>query len=379
MENEFYEAFMKRSRSIFWKAALGAALFSLLPATGFAADVPSVTVVGTLTAPLRAPGKMALDSKRVLYVADTQNRGIVKFDTRGGYLALLPIPGVVRSVACTADDRIVVSHDSSVSLYTTSGTWLGALSGYSFLFPNGIATDPAGNFYVADSKANKVAVFDRSGAFVSAFGVKGNGAGEFNYPTALAWEGASGQLAVADTLNNRVQFFDTAGAFKRSVGTPSKLSGPLKFTYPQGIAFDYQGGVRMYVADAFQSSVQVVDLGTLPRFLSYIGAYGLAAGELQRPSDVLYDAATAELLVCDSTGKINIYGISAAAAAGSTGGTGSAVGQPAAGSTDPAVTGAGGGDGSGPVTATSPGNPGWQYPAGVDCRHARAGSMVCRD
>ena len=57
-------------------------------------------------------------------------------------------------------------------------------------------------------------------------------------------------------MNNRVQFFDTAGVFKSAIGTPSMLCSQLCFTYPQGIAFDYSSGVRMYVADAFQSSVR---------------------------------------------------------------------------------------------------------------------------
>jgi len=370
---------MTRSQSIFLKAALGVALLSGPPAAAFAADVPAVTVVGSLTGESRAPGQMALDSKRVLYVADAQNRGILKFDKNGSYLGLLPVPGVVRSVACTADDRIVVSHDSSVNFYTASGTPTGALIGYSFLFPNGIATDPAGNIYVADSKANQVAVFNASGVFVSLFGAKGTGPGQFNFPTDLAYESASQQLAVVDTLNNRVQFFDASGAFKRVVGTPAKLSGPLRFTYPQGIAFDYQNGVRMYVADAFQSSVQVIDLGPLPRFLSYIGAFGTAPGELQHPSDVVFDAATSELLVSDSSGRINIYGISAPGAGdGTDAGSGTGTGSDGTG------TGTGTGTGSGTAGGGEPGTAGsqtgtWQYPAGMDCRHARAGSVVCRD
>ena len=369
---------MTRSQSLLLKAALGVALLSGLPAAGLAAEAPAVTVLGSVTGELRAPGQMALDSKRVLYVADAQNRGVMKFDKNGAYLGLLPVPGVVRSVACTADDRIVVSHDSSVNLYTASGTPVGALIGYSFLFPNGIAIDPAGNIYVADSKANQVAVFSPAGVFVSAFGAKGTGPGQFNFPTDLSYESVSQQLAVADTLNNRVQFFDLSGAFKRVIGTPAKLSGPLKFTYPQGIAFDYQNGVRMYVADAFQSSVQVIDLGPLPRFLAYIGTFGTAPGELQHPSDVLFDSAASELLVSDSNGRINIYGISAAV--GADGGAGSGTGTGAGGSGTETGTGSGTGTAGGgePGTAGSQ-NGSWQYPAGVDCRHARAGSVVCRD
>lgn len=369
---------MTRSQSIFWKGALGLALWFGAPAAGFAAEAPAVTVLGSLSGELRAPGQMALDSGRVLYVADAQRRGVARFDKNGSYLGLIPVSGVVRGVACTSDGRIVVSHDGFVHLYTASGAPAGALSGYGFGLPNGIACDPAGNIYVADSKANQVAVFNASGLFVSAFGAKGTGPGQFNFPTDLAYEVESQQLAVADTMNNRIQFFDASGAFKRVIGSPAKLSGPLRFTYPQGIAFDYANGARMYVADAFQSSVQVIELGPLPRFLSYLGAFGTAPGELQHPSDLVFDAASSELLVSDTSGRINIYRISAPAAGESETGSGTGTGSGGSGTgTGTGTAGTAGGSGE-PGTAGSQ-NGTWQYPAGVDCRHARAGSVVCHD
>lgn len=374
---------MRKSPSTLLKAALFLALLSGLPAAGFAADVPVVSVLGTTTEQLKAPGKIAMDSHGVLYVADTQNRGILKYDNSGTYLVTLPLSGVVHSIAVTADDRIVASMDSAVVILAPNGDLLGKLTGYDFTFANGIANDAAGNFYVCDSKTNKVAVFNPSGAFSFAFGGSGNGQGQLNYPTGISYERVSNQLAVADTLNNRVQFFDTNGNYKRVIGTPANLSGPLKFTYPQGIAFDYMNGPRMYVADAFQSSVQVIDLGVLPRFLSYIGGYGTASGQLQHPSDVLFDAVNSELLVADSSGLINFYSIAAPAGGGTggTGGTGGSGGTGSGGTGDP-----GGSSGSGggsttcvPGTACAKQQQNFLYPTGSDCRHARAGSIMCRD
>jgi hypothetical protein len=287
----------------------GLALLAGLAGECRAAAAPAVTILGAITENLRTPAKIALDSAGRIHVADTQNRGVSTFDRYGSFQGRITVPGVVRGVACTADDRIIVSHGSTVTLYDRAGTVLGSLSGFAFQLPTGITTDADGRIYVVDSKANRVAVFSAAGQFSTAFGVAGSRPGQFNFPTAIAYEKISRQLAVADTLNNRVLFFATDGTYKRAVGTPTLLSGPLCFAYPQGIAFDYSAGVRMYVTDTYQSSVQVIELGQVATFLAYIGSYGTAEGQLMRPTDAAFDPLHRRLLVADGSGVIAIYGI----------------------------------------------------------------------
>ena len=301
---------MKRTFSTMrMQVTLSLALLVLSQQWGWAAATPDVTILGTISQNLRAPGKLSLDSAGKIYVADAKNRGIVTYDANGRFKGRIKVSGIVRGVACTADGRILVSHDKVVTIYNAAGVEVRNLTGFDFSLPNGITTDAAGSIYVVDSKANKIAIFDQAGRFTGAFGVAGTRAGQFQFPTGIAYEKVSNQLAIADTLNNRIQFFDTAGLFKRVIGTPSILSGPLCFTYPQGIAFDYTAGVRMYVVDTYQSSVQAINLTASPVFETYIGSYGFADGQFTIPSDVAFDPQNRRLLVVDNSGLITAFGI----------------------------------------------------------------------
>lgn len=390
---------MTRSLTTMLKLACSLVLTLSLFNEAGAASVPNVSVLGTISDHLRSPGKLALGADGSLYVADTQSRGIVQFDVNARYVTTIPVTGVVRSVAVASGKRLVVSHNATVSIYDAAGKESATLSGFDFKLPNGIAIDAQERIYVADSKANRIAVFDPSGKFLFSFGQGGSGQGELNFPTGLAYEKVSDQLVVADTLNNRVQFFDLSGSFKRLVGSPNTLSGQLYFTYPQGISFEYTNGVRMYVADAFQSSVQVIDVTSQPSFVAFIGNYGSGQGQLQLPSDVVFDARHSDLLVSDTSGKVTYYGVdnpSVADAtpagvtpmvatnipsAGSTGASASGAGTALTGGSVGSAVVAGGSTGATTSKGTTvDGSPVvWQYPTGIACSHAKAGSLVCRD
>ena len=62
-------------------------------------------------------------------------------------------------------------------------------------------------------------------AFVTAWGEKGDGPGQFNDPTGIAVTG--GEVFVADSRNGRIQVFDFEGNFKRQFGEPGKGLGEL--------------------------------------------------------------------------------------------------------------------------------------------------------
>src|ERR1700752_1856232 len=84
-----------------------------------------------------------------VYVADSQNDRIQKFDADGTFL-------------------------------TTWGFY-GTANG-SFSRPTGVATDFAGNVYVVDSGNNRVQKFDANGAFLAKWGSFGSANGQFNSP-----------------------------------------------------------------------------------------------------------------------------------------------------------------------------------------------------
>ena len=61
----------------------------------------------------------------------------------------------------------------------------------------GVATDAAGNVYVADGYNARIQKFTNTGVFITQWGSPGGGDGEFNYPWALETD-AAGNGYVAD-------------------------------------------------------------------------------------------------------------------------------------------------------------------------------------
>ena len=65
----------------------------------------------------------------------------------------------------------------------------------------------AGHLMVCDTLNHRVQVFELSGKFVTKFGTKGSGMGEFDKPVSAAVL-SDGKIIVTDFLNHRVQLFE---------------------------------------------------------------------------------------------------------------------------------------------------------------------------
>ena len=83
--------------------------------------------------------------------------------------------------------------------------------------PYGVATDPSGKIYVADTALDRIKVFTSTGTYVRQWGAAGNGNGQFSYPWGIAVN-ATGYVYVADTYNHRVQVFTPSGTYVRQWG-----------------------------------------------------------------------------------------------------------------------------------------------------------------
>lgn len=77
---------------------------------------------------------------------------------------------------------------------------------YQFSRPQGIVIDDSGNIVIADSKNNRILVYDRFGGFQYKFGRCGTAPGAFSRPQAICLTPA-GRIAVVDGENNRIQVF----------------------------------------------------------------------------------------------------------------------------------------------------------------------------
>jgi DNA-binding beta-propeller fold protein YncE len=96
--------------------------------------------------------------------------------------------------------------------------------------PWGIATDQAGEVYVADWKNGRVQKFTAQGLYLNQFRGNANGLGDLNRPTSVAVD-AEGDVYVTDWGNHVVQIYGPDGNFITSLVGDAQVPSPWTQTY----------------------------------------------------------------------------------------------------------------------------------------------------
>jgi len=124
------------------------------------------------------PADIAIDSQNIVYVADSGNNRVQKFDSSGNFLGM----------------------------WGTAGSGDGQ-----FNSPVGIAIDPSsGNVFVVDRANDRIQVFDSNGNFITKFGSSGSGDGQLENPLGVTVS-TDGRVYVTDEGNARVVVFGGGG------------------------------------------------------------------------------------------------------------------------------------------------------------------------
>jgi DNA-binding beta-propeller fold protein YncE len=282
-----------------WTEALGTALPIESQPTGdpYATnwrDVAAVQVfgsgIGTGSGQFQSPQGIAVAGDGSIYVADSLNHRIQKFDRNGQFVTSLGGPGESSQpglfqepwdVAVAPDGSVYVADtwNHRVQHFNGDGAYMngwgaegnteGKATGDPGVFfgPRGIAVDKDGRVLVSDTGNKRVQIFDGTGTFISQFGGSGLQPGQLDEPVGIDTD-AQGNIAVADTWNGRVQTFDVQG-------TPSaswEIDGWLdreRVGKPY-VAMDQQG--RVYVAD--QTGLRILIFDRDGQYLGSFGQYG---------------------------------------------------------------------------------------------------------
>lgn len=223
----------------------------------------------------------------VVYVADPGAEGVHRFDSTNQRYELIrmernaPLPSPVGLARGSEGEIYVTDSDLGRVLVIRPGAKTAVpLPLPAMGQPTGIAFDQATRrLYVVDTTAHRVNIFNPDGKLASSFGARGDGDGEFNYPT-LLWRDAQGRLYVTDSLNFRVQIFDAQGRFLSKFGRAGDGAGDNM--RPKGVATDSYGHV--YIADAMLNSLQIFD--QRGRYLLSVGGIGRDRGEFWLPAGV---------------------------------------------------------------------------------------------
>jgi uncharacterized protein (TIGR03663 family) len=180
---------------------------------------------------LNMPRGIALAPNGSIYVADTGNSRILRLDGSGNVLASWGSrspDGEVPPARGTFNEPWGVATDTRGSVYVADtwnhriqkfdadgnfkqawGTFGQTLDSPDYLWgPRGIATAPDGRVYVTDTGNKRVMVFDADGKFLQTFGNQGDS--RLDEPVGIA-VGGDGSVYVADTWNMQVVVFSADG------------------------------------------------------------------------------------------------------------------------------------------------------------------------
>ena len=239
---------------------------------------------------LQRPQSGMVDREGRIYVTDIGRGAVYVFNKPAGKLEVWEFAGENErfvapiGIAPVNQEEILVADAElhTVIRLNSKGEPVGEFGREVLKRPTGLTRDSKrGVTYVADTRAHDIKVFGSDGKLQRVIGERGEGDGQFNFPTHLTF--ARDKLYVTDTLNSRIQVFDTQGKMISKFGKRGLFVGDL--VRPKGVAVDSADNI--YVIESLHDNLLVFD--SSGRTLLAIGGSGKSAGEFYLPAGVWTD------------------------------------------------------------------------------------------
>ena len=274
------------------------------------------------------PADLAVDRAGNLFVADTNNHTIRKIASGGVVTTLAGVAGSSGTADGTAgaarfNHPTGIATDAAGNLYVadTGGNTVRKITpdasvstlAHGFSSPSDVTVDSAGNVIVADTGSHTIRRVDSAGTVTTVAGLAGNAgsadgtgsAARFSAPEGVAVDSA-GNIYVADTGNHTIRKITPAGVVSTLAGqaglsgTSDGVAGNARFQFPSDLALDASG--NLYVADTDNHTI---------RFVSPAGATGTVAGQAGATGATDGSGATARFyyptgVAVDATGHVYV-------------------------------------------------------------------------
>src|SRR5262249_53845290 len=201
---------------------------------------------------------ISVDAEGNIWCVDVKGHVVIKYNTEGRVLMIL---GNRQGTPGNND-----SHDA-------------------FNEPTGVAFGKNGDLYISDGYVNsRVIKFTHDGEYITHWGRKGTGDGEFNLVHDVVLD-SKGRVYVADRTNQRVQIFDANGKF---LGKWTDIGAPWGLDY---VARED----AIYMCDGLNN--RIVKLNLEGQVLGVLGSYGKTPGKLDFAHSIAVDSTGAIYVV----------------------------------------------------------------------------------
>jgi outer membrane protein assembly factor BamB len=199
-------------------------------------------------------GFIAVDEAGDVYVSDTFNNRVQKFDADGAFLGIwtsrdaegipFELPG---PISTDRQGHIYVADLQGVYQFDLTGGYIRTLPA-----AGEVGVDSEGNLYSPIAFQDVVQKFDEGGVVGKTWGGTGRADGQFDFPLFLVVDGQD-RIYVADHTG-RVQQFDADGVFLYKWDEPG--NGDAPFTDTVTIALDQTG--NLYIGRVHRESIYVL-------------------------------------------------------------------------------------------------------------------------
>jgi phospholipase C len=213
-------------------------------------------------------------------------RRVAGQQTLGGPAGIATDPAGHVWVADTGHDRVVE--------FSAAGRELAAF-GTDLDQPAGIATDAAGHVWAADTGHDRVVEFSAAGRVLAIVGPARGGHGQLNHPVALAVT-PSGDVWVADQGHRRVVEFSAGGSYRISFAVPT----------PAGVALDARGDIWVS-SPGYAPASSVREYSPAGHQLRSFGVTQAGYGDLGNPGGIAVGPAGRIYLAQPDYGLVSVF------------------------------------------------------------------------
>jgi len=238
---------------------------------------------------------IGFDSEKNLYVVDSSNSKIHKFNSNGDLLlswgAFGSGAGQLNNpsgIFITSDTiHVIDKGNSRIVTFDKNGNFQkswgnSGIESQSLKNPEDLAIDSLGISYVSDSGWNKILKFDQEGKYVGDVKSLLTSAAKFSATNSIV--SYDDNLFILASKDNRILHFLTNGAFIKSFGTTGEENG--KLLLPTSLAIDSSG--NLYVADSGNHRIQVFDSNG--KFLKKWGTFGAGYAQFMQITGIEIDS-----------------------------------------------------------------------------------------
>ncbi len=178
------------------------------------------------------PWGIFTDPQDNIWVVDTGNHRLQKFDSNGNFLFKLGGTAAGSAsdqfntpygMAFTNDGHLWATDrlNNRFKKYTLSGTLvttIGNVNGATLNQPHGIALDDAQNIYIASRHNHRIQKYTSAGVLTASIGLgtAGNANGQLNEPTTVLIDSSNGDIYTYELVNRRISVFAANGTFLRN-------------------------------------------------------------------------------------------------------------------------------------------------------------------